>query len=239
MNDAVKKSKAPLITIRILGMTLAFVLCLGLAPASLSQGLLVKEVNAAVKDGLKRKKLANGEYDYYFYENGVKVKNTWKKVTNSAGNSYWYYFGKNGKAYKAYDSVLTMIYKERFVTKAVSGKVYGFDQYGRRIKGAWYSPSTKKLYYFNSDGIYNKTKTAKLRTYAKKGRRAAFLIKALGKYKSRSIEAGGCFEIGSALDDGSRHVNYIFPHLRVVAATNTSGAVETVHLVDAIFKNEA
>ena len=221
---------------------LLFVLALILTAAPFEHaGFLGADVvQAAVKNGLVEIRLGNGESDYKYYVNGKAVKRKWKKVTASNGKSYWYYFGGNGKAYKAYATPVSMLYKERFVPKKIGDRIYGFDEFGHRVKGAWYSVEKNRIYFFDGNGIYNKAKTAKLRTYAKKGRKARYLINALQNYTKKTprrvVQPGGCFEIGSEFDNGSRLIYYTFEHLQVAASTDTSGKTETVLLVDGLFR---
>ena len=217
---------------------IAAALCISLAPVPSSVPVsFVKEAEAAVKEGFYQVKRSNGEYDYYYYVKGKKITNKWKKITDTATKkSYWYYFGPKGRAYKAYENTLSSMYLERFVTKKIGTRTYGFDEFGHRIKGAWFSTKINKLFFFDGNGIYNSSKTSKLRVYAKKGRKASYLIKALGKPKKREVKAGGCFDIGSSLDDGSRLVYYTYDHITVVTSTDTSGKTETIHLVDANYR---
>ena len=90
--------------------------------------------------------------------------------------------------------------------------------------------------FFEKNGTYNSETTSKMRIYAKKGKRASYLLRLLGQYKKREVKEGGCFTIGSPQDDGSRLVYYTYPHIQVVTSTNTAGKTETIHLVDGLFR---
>ena len=228
-------------TLRRLTQALVIALCLSVAPVPASLPCSpVKEAQAAITQvaKIKRKQRSNGEYDYYGYDSaGKKISNRWGKYTTSAGKNYYYYFGGlNSRAYKAYASAVSSMYKERFVTKKIGSKTYGFDEFGRRINGAWFNTKINKLYFFEKNGTYNSETTSKMRIYAKKGKRASYLLRLLGQYKKREVKEGGCFTIGSPQDDGSRLVYYTYPHIQVVTSTNTAGKTETIHLVDGLFR---
>ena len=80
---------------------------------------------------------------YYFNDDGEMVKNTWVavdplQVSDPYPNGptvYLYYFGANGKAYKASDYI---------VRKIIDGKKYLFDANGRMLSG-WIS-ETGEMY---------------------------------------------------------------------------------------------
>ena len=71
---------------------------------------------------------------YYFDDSGKMVKNTWvavepTQVYNQMDNPptiYLYYFGNNGKAYKARDTI---------VRKTIDGKKYLFNEGGQMLSG--------------------------------------------------------------------------------------------------------
>ena len=87
---------------------------------------------------------------YYFDENGEMVINTWVavdpyQVLNPITNGptvYLYYFGANGRAYKAKDTDV--------VKKVIDGKKYLFDNEGRMLSG-WISESGEMWNYIDYD----------------------------------------------------------------------------------------
>lgn len=75
---------------------------------------------------------------YYVDERGVMLTNNWRQLENDddsddASEYCWYYFGKNGKAYKAADSGKTSF--KSIVTADGSTKKYAFDSEGRMLYG--------------------------------------------------------------------------------------------------------
>ena len=98
----------------------------------------------------------DGNYYYYVNANGAMVTNSWVAVEpgeddteDDAPDHYWYYFGANGKAYKAGDSGLSI--------KTINGKKYGFDQDSKMVYGFVQEDGTKNtdenpfveaMYYF-------------------------------------------------------------------------------------------
>lgn len=87
----------------------------------------------------------NDEY-YYVDQNGVQVKNRWVELDNTddseeASDTAWYYFGPNGKAYKAGDSGKTTF--KSIVTASGETKKYAFDDQGRMLYG-WVNESSER-----------------------------------------------------------------------------------------------
>jgi len=78
-----------------------------------------------------------GENYYYFRKDGTMVSEEWVGIPNKdAGKDgepekYWYYFQKNGKAYKGSDSSSSGVVR----TKTINGKKYAFDMEGRMLYG--------------------------------------------------------------------------------------------------------
>ena len=174
-------------------LTVALVLFLMLTPvASASQPVAVQ---AATKTTLKK---AGGKY--YAYENGKKLCNTWRTI-KSGKNSYTYYFGANGAAYQADKE---MMGKYGVIVKKIRGQYYGFDYLGHRVKGVRVgSTSTygmSYVFYFNSNGTYNKTRTAQLRTASRTNKKAATIKKMLGKCRKYRISKNSCFMNGNGVD---------------------------------------
>ena len=85
---------------------------------------------AMVTDSL----IEDGDYKYYVNANGAMVTNSWVAVEpgdddyeEDAPDHFWYYFGANGKAYKAGDKGISI--------KTINGKKYGFDQDSKMLYG--------------------------------------------------------------------------------------------------------
>ena len=72
---------------------------------------------------------AGDDGDMYVDETGAKVVNAWRKITVGEGDETedrWFYFGSNGKAFKATGEAWT---------KKINGKTYGFDSDGKMLYG--------------------------------------------------------------------------------------------------------
>ena len=120
---------------------LAAVLCLACAQVPVLTGAGTVQVQAAaVKQGLKKE---SGKY--YYYVKGVRVKNTWKTVSTTKNGktvTYRYYFGKDGAAYAG----KIVNGKTQIAVKKISGAYYGFDAYGRMVKGTYLSGSVYRTF---------------------------------------------------------------------------------------------
>ena len=112
--------------------------------------------------------IEDGDNYYYVNANGAMVTNSWVAIApddddyeDDAPDHYWYYFGSNGKAYKASTS------GDGITKKTINGKTYGFDTDARMMFG-WVnesgdritdeSPFEDALYYFGDadDGAMHK-----------------------------------------------------------------------------------
>ena len=87
----------------------------------------------------------DGNYYYYVNANGAMVTNSWVAVEpdddayeDDVPDHYWYYFGSNGKAYKAGSNNGISI-------KTINGKKYVFDEKGRMQSGLQLLDSNKGL----------------------------------------------------------------------------------------------
>lgn len=91
----------------------------------------------------------NGEETYYVDEQGIRVANRWICVDNEDGEEVngqevdvlWYYFGSNGKAYRATTTDLR--------AREIGGATYVFDQNGRMASG--WAQIGEKTYYLGSE----------------------------------------------------------------------------------------
>ena len=87
---------------------------------------------------------------YYFNDDGEMVTNTWvavdpHQVENQMGNPpsvYLYYFGGNGKAYKANGI--------SYVRKTIDGKPYLFNDFGQMLSG-WISDQGERYDEYNTE----------------------------------------------------------------------------------------
>lgn len=174
---------------------------------------------ATTKEGLKKengkyyyyengKKVTNTwktvrSYKFYFGKTGAAYTNTVVKIKNSyyGFNKYgrmltnaWktvkgnkYYFGKTGVAYKG-----TVLYGEKQIKIVkINGKSYGFDTYARMVKGDYVKNG--KFYSFNTKtGVYDASRTSKLRSASKYEKNASTLRSLLGK-PSKYEKLDGCY----------------------------------------------
>ena len=150
-------------------------LCLALVQtAVLALPRFSQEVQAATaKKGLVRKGLT-----VYYYKGGKPITNQWKKAKDGDA-AYWFYFGKDGKAYRASKKAGFL---NNIVIKTIGGVRYGFDMYGHRVRGMWANAAAKgKLFFFTSKGVYNPSKTLAYRKISVQGMDSAKLRRALGK----------------------------------------------------------
>ncbi len=166
------------------------------------------------KNGLK-KEGAN----YYYYEKGVKVTNTWKTVKKNT-----YYFGKDGAAYRCSSRPDKYYTSTQIITvKKVKGKKYGFTYKALLAKGV-YADKNGKLYYFNKKtGVYDSKNTKKLRALAKKGSNAAALQKLIVKLDGKK---GKRETFESCNPPGSLDVLYTFAHVTVDAHRSQKGKTD-------------
>lgn len=163
--------------------------CLQAPVSAVTEPVAVMAEN--VKSGLQKE---NGKI--YFYENGQKVRNTWKTVREvKKGKSVVsrYYFGANGAAYagrKVYGTNVPAI-------KNINGKVYGFGSEGRMLRGIYVVNG--KFYVFDSKtGVINQTKSARLRSASAYEKDAAQLRSLLGRPKKTKV-MDSCYGDGKDL----------------------------------------
>ena len=134
---------------------------------------LSTEVQAAEKKGLVRSGLT-----VRYYKGGKPITSQWKKAKEN-GTAYWFYFGKDGKAYRASKKVG---FQNNIVVKTIAGVRYGFDIYGHRLRGLYANASPRgKFYFFTSKGVYNPSRTLTYRKLSTAGTSSARLRKALGQ----------------------------------------------------------
>ncbi|MBR6221984.1 MAG: hypothetical protein IKQ71_00955 [Lachnospiraceae bacterium] len=115
--------------------------------------------------GLEKKENLDG-FELYYLKNGKKIKNAWKTVEGKNGK-FKYYFGKNGKAYKA--SSFAGMRTTKVVVKAIKGKKYGFDENGHNVKGLW-STDTRLVFFNKKNGVYDDAKSKEYQQCVKAGR---------------------------------------------------------------------
>lgn len=89
----------------------------------------------------------DGDDYYYVNEAGARVSNEWRELDNTddsedASSTCWYYFGANGKAYKAPESGKTSF---KSIGKADgTTRKYAFDSEGRMLYG-WVSEESERV----------------------------------------------------------------------------------------------
>ncbi len=180
-------------------LSMAVVLLMAALPAS-SLGSLGAEASA--KKGLVT---SNGKY--YYYSGGKKIRNQWKNVKvkeNGKKVTYRYYFGKAGSAYTA-KKVSGM--KNNIAVRKVGGKTYGFDRYGHMVKGV-YATESGRIYFFNSRGVWNKTKSQSYNKAAGYGKNAAAIRKLLGT-PVKEETSDSCYLPGEGVDVQVTYANVI------------------------------
>lgn len=171
---------------------------------------------AAKKKGLK---LERGKY--YYYKNGVKVKNKWLTLKRN-GKYYKYYFRANGAAYagtKVYGTSVPAV-------KKISGAYYGFDRLGHMLKGTYVV--NNKFYVFSSkNGKMNGTLSVKLRAACKQGKSTAALkrlLKNIGLKPLKVLKAEGCY--GPGYD-----MLYTYKNFQISAYEDTDGSETFLGLI--------
>lgn len=203
---------------------LLFLLCLMMLQAPILSdytGITATTVQAATKNGLVKK----GK-NYYYYKKGKMVKNAWKTVKTTVNGKtvkYRYYFGKNGKAYRATTSYNCTY---NVVIKKVNGKKYGFDTKGRLAAGVYADEekTAENLYYFNAKGVYNAKKTKALNAVAKEGGDLAALVALLGEPESRT-------EADSCLIAGYTDITLTYEHFSILALRAPESTEETIYAI--------
>lgn len=146
---------------------LAVILCLVLIQAPLQ--MIAEPVTVQAAAG----KLVTEKGKKYYYYNGKKQTNCWKKIGNDR-----YYFGKNGAAYMA-EKISGVKYN--IVVKKIDGQYYGFNNAGHRVQGLNLTMEGKLYCFSGKNGAYIPTTTAKYRKAAKTGVNASTMKKLLGK----------------------------------------------------------
>ncbi len=108
---------------------------------------------------------------YYVNEAGARVANEWRELDNedpdeNEGETSWYYFGSNGKAYQASES-------GKISFKTIGGHKYAFDEDGKMLYG-WVNEDGERqtdedawkngLYYLGEegDGVLRQSEWVKL-----------------------------------------------------------------------------
>lgn len=142
---------------------------------------------ASYRDKLVRVKVKGSspvEYDYYYYDkNGKKLKNAWKTIKRG-GKSYRYYFGADGRAYRA---SADPAFKYNVTVRKIGGVKYGFNTTGLMVTGIAVTANLDggTLYYFGSNGKFSEAITKQLRQAAKRGSSSAKLRSLLKKYEGK------------------------------------------------------
>ena len=154
----------------------------------------------------------NGKF--YYYVNGVKLKNRWRWV-KWYGKTYKAYFGPTGAAYagtRQYGALVPAV-------KRISGAYYGFDRVGAMLKGTYVV--NNRFYVFSSQtGKLNTSISAKLRAACKYGESTATLkriLKNIGLKPLKVQRLEGCY--GDGYD-----IVYTYKNFQISAHENTDGS---------------
>lgn len=155
-----------------------------------SMALPVMAAAKSYKNELVKVKIKGSDpvdYNIYYYDkSGNKVKNAWQKVEIN-GVEKTFYFGNNGKAYKA---PANKSFKYDVITRVINGKRYGFDMNGYLLTGLHMSAGfgTGKFHYFNKDGTMNNIVTRAFRNAAAQGADSAKLQQLIRTYEGKPKE---------------------------------------------------
>lgn len=166
---------------------------------------------AAGKSGLT----ASGRKIYY-YENGQKVKNCWKKV-----KGFKYYFGKNGAAYMAPKASGV---SKNVVCKKIGGKRYCFDQKGRLVTKGVYADLAGNAFSVKN-GKVDETRTKKIQKALKYLADARNIRSLLGKPK-KTKTSSSCFR------DGGTDLTLTYPNVVLGLYRDDKGGKEQVLFLD-------
>lgn len=164
-----------------------------------------------------------GSYYYFFNAKGVVQKNVFKKLKQN-NTSYYFYFGSNGRAYRA----AANDYYDAFVVREIKGNYYAFDSKSHRITGLW-ANNSGKVYYFNSNGVFNETKSKKLRTLAKYNKKSKTMLadvkKLFGKPLKTRIDKNSCNPFDGYATKYYRDYVLIYKHVEVQFTYNSKNGV--------------
>lgn len=151
----------------------------------------------------------------YYYQNGQKLKNSWKKVGKNK-----YYFDKNGAAYVA-PKVSGM--SKNVVCKKIGGARYCFDRSGHMVKNGVYADKAEKAYIVSKNGKVDETKTKKLQKALKYLTDAKTARKLLGKPKKTETS-------DSCLYDGGTDLLLTYPNMILSLSRETNGKEHVLYL---------
>ena len=168
---------------RFLIVLLVCLLCAGMAAAVPVSAAAKTYKNKLVK--VKIKGSSPKDYNYYFYKkNGKKLKKAWKTI-KVKGKKRKFYFGKNGKAYKAKK---VKSFKYNVAVKKIKSVKYGFGTDAYLLKGLYVGPgfnNSGKIYYFNQKGILDEDVSSEIKDAAKTESDSAELRKLLSRYAGK------------------------------------------------------
>lgn len=181
--------------------------------------------------GLQKVK-ESGETERYYLKSGRVVTNRFKTLKDGT-KKYRFYFGKDGKAYRAEgNSYMSTTQVKLF---KINGKKYGFDENAHMAKGLW-STKENKLCYFEDSGVLNLTKSKVYRKAAKVGRKSKTLPKQLKKVfkkpkKTQKSDSCNPFDVKNAENLSSKqmkkYVGYVwtYDHISMSMTKNKSTGV--------------
>ena len=168
-------------------------------------------VKAAGKTGL-----ATSGKKIYYYENGRKVKNCWKKV-----NGYKYYFGSSGVAYAA---PKTTGMTKNVVCKKIGGTRYCFNQKGRMVRNGLYADISGNAYYIKRGQVVE-AKTKKIQKALEYLADAKKIRSYLGK-PSKTTASSSCFR------DGGTDLKLYYPNVMLALYRDDTNGQELVLFLD-------
>ena len=152
----------------------------------------------------------------YYYENGQKAENCWKKI-----KGYKYYFGKNGAAYAAPKASKM---KKNVVCRTIGGARYCFDQKGRLMKKGLYADVTGNAFWVKN-GKVDEARTKKIQKAAEYLADAQKIRNYLGEPKKTSASSS-CFR------DGGTDLMLTYPYVILSLYRDDENGEELVLFLD-------
>lgn len=189
-------------------MAVLFLLCCMLMQMQLGG---VVRVSAAGKSGL----VSSGKKIYY-YENGQKIKNRWKKV-----KGHKYYFGKDGAACMAPKASKM---SKNVVCRTIGGVRYCFNQKGYLVQKGLYADVEGNAF-FVKNGKVEETRTKKIQKALGYLTDARKIRSYLGKPKKIKASSS-CFR------DGGTDLMLTYPYVTLALYRNDKTGEELVLFLD-------
>ena len=172
------------------------------------------------------------DFEVYYIENGKALCNSWKTAADKKGE-FKFYFGSDGKAYKA--ERFAGMKTTKVILKTVEGAKYGFDENGHCVTGLW--ATDNKLVFFNKKtGVYDAKASKKYQKAVKRKKTSKDMPKKLKKVfgkptKIKSSNSCNPFDIkpgayfDSAMLKNYRGYNYYYKNIMISMTKNKKTGV--------------